>query len=87
MSRAAALRVVRTDHHDGFDPVAHLVVVSELEARPADRAYRGVACLVEVRCERLPAPMVSRPGPLPSGRGWSFEVKGTASAPMSRRAS
>ena len=51
MSRAAALRAVRTNHHDGFDPVAHLVVVSELEARPADRACRGVACLVEVRCD------------------------------------
>src|SRR6186713_2488631 len=42
MSRAAALLAVRTQHDDGFDPVAQLVVISELEARVADRAGRGV---------------------------------------------
>jgi len=28
-----------------------------------------------VRGLRLPDPMLSRPGPLPTGSGWSFEVK------------
>ena len=43
ISRAAALRAVPTNYHDGFDPVAHLVVVSELEARPADRALNSAS--------------------------------------------
>jgi hypothetical protein len=40
---------------------------------------------VTVSLLRLPDPMLSRPGPLPSGSGWSFELKWeTASARSSR---
>ena len=38
------------------------------------RRRRG-SCRVSLTALVLPQPMLSRPGPLPHGRGWSFEVK------------
>src|SRR6187551_3318182 len=40
----------------------------------SSRELRGLRPTI-VSLLRLPAPMVSRPGPLPSGPGWSYEVK------------
>jgi hypothetical protein len=35
----------------------------------------SLAVRTRLRSLRLPEPMLSRPGPLPSGSGWSFELK------------
>jgi ATP dependent DNA ligase domain len=44
-------------------------------SRRASQRRRGLGRRARVAALRLPEPMLSRPGLLPSGSGWSFELK------------
>jgi hypothetical protein len=55
------------------DPSPCIYPHSRAKRKPAVAAVQGLRYGRNVL--RLPDPMLSRPGPLPSGSGWSYEVK------------